>query len=180
MHFAWRRRFVGLSFLTLALAWMATPGWAGAPEPIDSAAVPPATGSRPIVRIGEPGQLKRLYLSEVEAVGLYRVETDSFWEGDTGVFEGVLVRDLLAELGLEDTARLDISAFDDYRAEIPAEDWTRWPLMLATRRDGRPLSRRDKGPTRIIYPRSMSEELKEMKYRNRWVWWIDRIVAHPE
>jgi len=114
-------------------------------------------------------------LAEIEAIGLFRVSTTTFWPKDDGVYEGVLLSSLLKHVGLADVKELTIWAVDGFSQNIPREDWIMWPILLATRRDGKAMTRRQKGPTRIIYPRDLAPILKDDRYHLRWVWMINEI-----
>lgn len=127
---------------------------------------------------GRPGTI--LSLAELEALGMYRVQTATFWPADDGVYEGPLLRDVLRAASLDGVKAIRVTGLDGFSQRVPREDWQRWPLMLATRRDGEPMSRRSKGPFRIIYPRDMHADLKDPSYRLRWVWLIERIEAVSE
>jgi hypothetical protein len=50
-------------------------------------------------------------------------------------------------------------------------------VILATRFDGKPLGRRHKGPTRIVYPLLAFPELATAERDARWVWLIASIEA---
>jgi hypothetical protein len=149
-----------------------TAGQRTLPQPVT---LPPIAAERPVLRVGHGAAARDYSLSMLERLGLYEVATDSFWPDDDGIYEGVLLADLLKDAGLADAAAIRITAADGFSQDLPRTDWTRWPLLLATRRDGKPLARREKGPTRIIYPRSADEALKDPVYRLRWVWLVRSI-----
>jgi hypothetical protein len=124
-----------------------------------------------------PSGERQLSVAEIESLGLRRVTTRSPWEAGTLTFEGVLLRDLLRHLGLERADSLTVTASDDYTQVIPNEDWANWPLLVATRQDGKPLTRRTQGPTRLVYPLSDHPELDSPVHKPRWVWAISSMEA---
>lgn len=85
------------------------------------------------------------------------------------VFSGFLVRELLARLGAEGS-HVTAVALNDYAVDIPMEDFQRFDVIIADRMDGKPLSRDDKGPLWIVYPRDDHEVLQDIRYDYRWVW----------
>ena len=90
-------------------------------------------------------------------------------------FDGFYVRDLLAWLGADgQTVRAE--ALNDYVIDIPAEDFLRFDVIIATHMDGKRLGRRDKGPLWIVYPRDDHQELQDLRYDYRWVWQLDRLT----
>jgi len=131
---------------------------------------------QPVMTIAHPAGNQPVSLAELEGLPMYRVKTSTFWPNDDGVYEGPLLRDVLAHVGLAKVAAIRVIAMDGFSQIIPSEDWLRWPLMLATRRDGQPLSTLAKGPVRLIYPRDMAQSLSDPKYRLRWVWLVTAIV----
>lgn len=165
-----RIRVFGLFFLLLVQPAMATEDTL--PRPVS---LTPLDATQEVLRVaGEQGD-KSYSLSRIEALGLYRVNTTTFWPEDDGTYEGVLLADLLADAGLSEASAIRILALDGFSQVMPREDWERWPVLLATRRDGRPMGVRDKGPLRIIYPRDADPRLSDSVYRLRWVWLIDTI-----
>jgi len=129
-----------------------------------------------IVRLAD-GQERMLTVVELEALGTWRVRTVSPWEEGQIVLEGPLLRDVLAYVGLQDAARILVRSRDGHAPEIPREDWRDYPVVLATRADGRPLGHRHKGPTRIVYPLLEYPELASPDRHARWVWLIASIEA---
>ena len=89
-------------------------------------------------------------------------------------FDGILVRDLLEQLGAKGTiARA--TALNDYLIDIPIEDFMKFDVILAHSMDGERLSVRDKGPLWIVYPRDHHSELHDIRYDYRWVWQLRHI-----
>ena len=166
-------------YATLVIALMAVlpapVGHAGeAPRPV---ALTPLMVREPELTIAWPTGRKAYALPDLEALGLWRVNTSSFWPTDHGPYEGPLLADVLRHVGLADVSAIRVSARDGFSEVIPRADWERWPIILATRCAGHPMAIRDKGPIRIIYPRDMAEEMKEIVYRLRWVWMVSSIEA---
>lgn len=166
---------LGLAALLCAAATSAAAG--PAPEPVKTDSLPalPAS-SRVVLQVGAPGQERSFTLAQIEAVGLHRVTTSTYWPSDDGTYEGPLLRDVLAAAGIASAAQVRVTAIDGFTQAIPREDWTRWPVMVATRKNGAPLNVRDKGPLRIVYPRDMDPVLHESQYRLRWAWMVKGIA----
>lgn len=125
---------------------------------------------------GKMGE-KHYSLASLEALGMYQLSTHTFWPEDDGNYQGVLLTDLLKDVGLKGLTGIQISAIDGFSQVIPKEDWQNWPLLLATRRDNAPISLRKKGPIRLMYPRDMDKKLEDGIYRLRWIWMINKIEA---
>jgi hypothetical protein len=110
----------------------------------------------------------------LEALGIHQTRTSTAWTDGVSAFEGPLLCDLLSRVGATGT-RLFAQALNDYTVEIPIDDCRKFPIILALKRDGRDLQRRDKGPIWIVYPRDDYPELRSEQINNRWVWQLERL-----
>jgi len=101
-------------------------------------------------------------------------EVETPWTKGVTKFEGPLGAALLDAVGAKGTT-LKVTALNDYAAEIPVEDFRKWPVILAMRRDGAEMPVRDKGPLFVIYPFDVDKTLYNEKYFNRSVWQVKSI-----
>ncbi len=90
--------------------------------------------------------------ADLESFPTYRIETTTPWREEPAVFEGILLTDLLAAHGLLDAPSIRVTAENDYTTVITREVWEAAPILVATRVDGRPHSRRDRGPIQFVVP----------------------------
>jgi hypothetical protein len=137
------------------------------PEPPDTVAF----------TVQKNGESIPVTLRQLEKLGLYRVTTPSPFETGQLTFEGVLFRDVLKLVGLEGADSVALRAVDEYVQIIPHEDWTEGPLLLATRQDGKLLTRRTQGPTRLVYPLNDYPAFDTPLRKPRWVWLIKTIES---
>lgn len=138
--------------------------------------LPPLPAGPPVLTVEGPSGPRSFTLAQLEALGLYALTVELVWAGEGGTYQGVLLADVLAAAGLAEAPAVDVEGLDGYRATIPREDWQRWPVMIATRREGAAMAVRDKGPLRILYPLTPEEVLASPKMDLRWVWMIARIA----
>jgi hypothetical protein len=110
----------------------------------------------------------------LELLGSHQVRTSTAWTDGVSIFEGPLLCDLLNRVGASG-ATLMAKALNDYAVEIPIDDCRKYPVVLALKRDGRELQRRDKGPIWIVYPRDDYPELRSEQVNTRWIWQLDRL-----
>lgn len=89
-------------------------------------------------------------------------------------FKGVLMRDLLAVVGATGTV-VTASALNDYVVDIPMTDFEEFDVLLAFQMDGKQLTRRDKGPFWIVYPRDNFKVLQDIRYDSLWVWQLNHL-----
>jgi hypothetical protein len=110
----------------------------------------------------------------LENLGMVSFETTTPWFNGVVKFEGVPMTKLLAEVGAKGD-RLVVVALNDYKSEIPIEDFERYGVIMALKRDGGYMPVRDKGPLFIVYPFDSKPELKSQKFYSRSVWQVKAI-----
>jgi hypothetical protein len=112
----------------------------------------------------------------LEGIGLQRIDTTTPWHKGTVRFEGVPLARLMQLVGAEGD-RVSVVALNDYSSEIPIEDFAKYGVILALKRDGEYMPVRDKGPLFVIYPYDSSPELKHQKFYSRSVWQVAKIIV---
>lgn len=163
---------------SMSFGGMALAAAGAEPVPVQLGPLPATSAS--VSFSAQGASATRLSIAEIEALGLHQVRTATFWSADDGIYQGPLLSEVLKAVGLDEAKAIRVVALDGFSQVLPRADWTRWPVLLATRRDGKPMSVRNKGPFRIIYPRDMSPDLQDPSYRLRWVWLIRSIEAVAE
>ena len=96
------------------------------------------------------------------------------WYPQKTKFEGPLGAALLDLVGATGTV-LRVTALNDYAVEIPVADLRKWPVILATKIDGKPISVREKGPIFVIYPFDDDPSLYNELYFGRSSWQLKAI-----
>ena len=119
-----------------------------APKPVDLAPMHHKEAKLE-VRVGD-GSSAAYAPADLEAFPTYRVETTTPWREEPAVFEGILLTDLLAAHGLLDAPSIRVTAENDFTSVISREVWEAAPILVATRVDGRPHSRRSRGPIQFV------------------------------
>jgi hypothetical protein len=128
-------------------------------------------------RIG-PGKQIRFDLPTLESLGIVRFTTLTSWTLGPSVFEGVLLSSLLEAVGADPAATtLMLTALNDFETPIPIADARTWPVMLALKRDGEYMLRRDRGPIWVVYPQHAFPELGHRDFMSRWVWQLKAITV---
>jgi len=105
----------------------------------------------------------------------HRIETSTPWTDGKKLFEGVLLSDMLDLVGIGAAQTLRLVALNEYEILIPVSDANEFGVLLAMRMDGKPLSRRDKGPIWIVYPRDSFTKLQDERHDAKWAWQLSRI-----
>ncbi|KPF72237.1 hypothetical protein IP69_04030 [Bosea sp. AAP35] len=99
---------------------------------------------------------------------------DTPWYPAKTQFEGPLGAALLDFVGATGTV-LRVTALNDYAVEIPVADFRKWPVILATKINGKPISVREKGPIFVIYPFDQDPALYNELYFGRSAWQLKSI-----
>lgn len=130
-----------------------------------------------VLTIIDAQQRLELTSGQLQALPQQRIATHTQWTDGQSVFEGPLVRDVLALAGITPSSGklLVATALNDYEVDIPLEDFFTWDVILARKQDGRELSRRDRGPLWIVYPRDTDKQLQDARYDHRWAWQLHRL-----
>jgi hypothetical protein len=161
------------ALLAGAGAGLASAAWAGDPLP------PPA--GRAILRV--EGRLGRrngaegagFDLAMLDALPQGRFHGETPWTRGSIELTGPLASAVLDAVQASGSV-LSVVALNEYKAEVPIADLRRWPVLLATRRDGVPMAVRDKGPIWLIYPMDREPSLRNETIYARSVWQIARLV----
>ena len=160
--------------LIVAVAFALTASAAASAEPL------PKPKGEVVLTIGgnisntNEGEVAQLDGKMLEALGTVKFKSQTPWYEHPIEFEGVPMQALMDYVGAQGT-EVAVIAFNDYRSTVPMEDFARFETILAMKRDGQPMSLRDKGPLWLVYPYDSDPELDTDKYYSRSVWQIKRI-----
>lgn len=105
-----------------------------------------------------------------------QVVTSTPWTEGRTVFDGVLLRDLLAAVGATG-GTLRAIAINDYAVDIPADDAAAYDVIVAYQMNGEPMPVRDKGPLWIIYPMDDHAELRTPETEAKMIWQLRDIAV---
>jgi len=137
---------------------------------------------QPILRISgnitevNAGDIAEFDLQMIEALGATQFTTMTPWFDNPITFEGVLIRKILKYVGANGNKIL-VTALNDYSSTLPVEDFTKFDVILAYKRNGKYMNIRDKGPLFIVYPFDSDPELQRQMYYGRSVWQVAQIVV---
>jgi len=116
-------------------------------------------------------------LAMLDALPQRTTTTKTPWYDREESFSGPIVQMLLEAVGATGTM-VTVRALNDYSAEIPIEDFTANPVILASRLNEEVLSIRDKGPLFVIYPFDLDPSLYNEIYFGRSVWQVTSLTVH--
>jgi hypothetical protein len=112
----------------------------------------------------------------LESIGMETIETTTPWYSGPVKFEGISLDKLMKRIGASGERAVFV-ALNDYSSEIPIEDFAKYNVILALKRNGEYMPVRDKGPLFVIYPFDSKPELKNQTFYGRSVWQVAKIVV---
>lgn len=107
-------------------------------------------------------------------IGFKSLSTSTSWTDGKKKFEGVGAAELMRAVGAKGQ-KIVATALNDYKIEIPISDLKKYGVLFALKMDGKQLTRRDKGPVWIVYPRDSFRELQNQKADAKWIWQLVRL-----
>jgi hypothetical protein len=113
-------------------------------------------------------------LAMLEGFEAVEIQTTTIWTEGVQTFVGVELDDLLDAIGAEGDTLRAIAA-NDYAVDIPVADAIDGGPIIAYRRNGEPMSLREKGPLWIVYPFDSSPEYQSELIYSRSIWQLNRI-----
>ncbi|GEK47582.1 molybdopterin-dependent oxidoreductase [Bisbaumannia pacifica] len=112
----------------------------------------------------------------LEALPWRSIETTTPWTDGVSRYRGPLARALLEAVGARGDS-LEVTALNNFMAEIPVSDFRRHDVILAMERDGDPMRIRDYGPLFVLYPFDQHPELRNETIRFRSVWQVHQVTV---
>ncbi len=136
--------------------------------------------ARPVLVVHGPAGQSAFDEAAFAALPQKDITTHTAWTQGPHVFTGVLLREVLAAAGYDQSAlaghQLQLQALNDYVITVGAQDAFDYDTLVARSMDGAALHRADKGPLWLVYPRDDHEELKDQRFDHRWAWQLAKIT----
>jgi hypothetical protein len=113
-------------------------------------------------------------LAMIEKLPQQTFSAQTPWDKKPIQFQGPLLRDVLAAAKASG-ATLKAAALNDYQTTIPAEDASKFDVIVAYKMNGELIPVRTKGPLFIVYPFDSKAELRSATYYERSAWQLKSI-----
>ena len=111
----------------------------------------------------------------LESLGMETITTTTPCHKGAVTFEGVPMAKIM-QLVEAKGQTVEARALNDYVTQIPMEDFAKFGVILALKRDGEYMPVRDKGPLFIVYPYDSKPELKSQTYYGRSAWQLAKLI----
>lgn len=136
-----------------------------------------AHGSDKIILTVTQGEASAQYsLKQLDAFPQHAYETKTPWTG-RHTFSGPLLKDVMFKSGPVTSKAISARALNDYIVDIDLMLIEKYPVLLATRMDGKPMRIRNKGPIWILFPLDQSPELDTMEVHGQMVWQLEKLES---
>ncbi len=114
-------------------------------------------------------------VAALERLPRHVIETNTIWTEGVQVFEGVLLKDFLAHIGVSE-GNIEASATNEYLIDINVNEATDIAPLIAYKRNGEYMSLRDKGPLWVVFPYDASEEFRRDEIYAQSIWQVDSFL----
>ncbi|MDT8992287.1 molybdopterin-dependent oxidoreductase [Curvibacter sp. APW13] len=148
---------------------------------LQAQSLPPAAGKVVLTVSGKVGERNSANGAAFDMEMLKKLPQRSFttmtpWDKKPIKFTGPLLRDVLAAAKAQGQT-LKASALNDYQTTIPADDATRFDVIVARQMDDQDIPVKTKGPLFIVYPYDTLKELRATTYYERSAWQLKALVV---
>ena len=114
-------------------------------------------------------------LDALRAMEQHAFRTGNQYIDNVAEFRGPLAHQVVDMIGRAGVTGARMTANNDYFTEIEIDELEKFNAILAIEMDGKPLSRREKGPIWLMYPIDGYPELQDSAYNNRLIWQLRTI-----
>ena len=115
-------------------------------------------------------------LAMIEKLPSRTFTTMTPWDKAPIKFTGPLLRDVLAAAKANGTT-LKAAALNDYQTASPAEDATKYDVIMAVKMNDAYIPVKTKGPLFIVYPFDTKPELKAPAFYERSAWQLKSLTV---
>jgi hypothetical protein len=164
--------FRSLVYLLMSFTWLSTASAETLSKPTGKPILI-VSGSISNPNVGNTAQFDREML---EMIGLQTITTANPWYDGKVRFEGVSMDKLMTLVGAKGT-KVTAIALNDYVSSLPIEDFKKFNVILAMKRDGEYMEVRDKGPLFIVYPYDSDPQLQSQTYYTRSAWQVSKLIV---
>lgn len=116
-------------------------------------------------------------LSDNELLELPQAEitTELPWIDGMTQFSGVQITDIFDHLETPTPENITFVALNNYQIEIAINDIEKYQPIIASRKNGKTMSVRDKGPFWVIFPLSEYPEINNTDYHAKMIWQLKEV-----
>lgn len=139
----------------------------------------PITLSSASLTIEDHNGVQTVYdISDLEQFPTYSLTTATPWREEPARFEGVMLSDILERHGLQEMEMIAVAAENDYVVRFNRVIWSTVPILVATRVNGAPISRRERGPIQFVIDADAMVEHDDILSERYLVWMAASLKPH--
>jgi len=103
------------------------------------------------------------------------IRTGNDFVDGVAAFRGPAAMDVIDLIGRAGADHVRMTALNEFSVTIAIAELEKYGAILALEMNGRPLTRRDRGPIWLIYPMDFYPELNDPAYNSRLIWQLEAI-----
>lgn len=130
-------------------------------------------------QVGGDGLIVQFTMDDLQALPAVSFETETIWFTGSQRFTGVPLAAVMQQVGITD-GTIEASGSDDFIIDLNLSTATAAGAIIAYQRNGSPMSVRNKGPLRVIYPFDDFPPLRRDLLFDNTIWHLVRIVVKPD
>ncbi|WP_419903429.1 hypothetical protein [Kiloniella sp.] len=134
-----------------------------------------STSNNRILLVIDGEKRTKFRLSDLEKITLYEIKMPPIWKGEDGKYQGVLLKDIMALVGVTEAKTVRLVAIDGYVIDLEKKIWQSSCSFIATRHKKQEISIDKKGPTRLLLPCSVLMPDYEDTGTSDWIWNLKEI-----
>ena len=160
--------------VAIFLAILSVASAAAEPKPVN---LPPVVHMKASLTVlGTDGKSTVYSPADLEKLPTYQIETITPWRDEPAVFAGVLLTDLLQSHGLLSAQSIVVTAENDFSTTFDRRTISAAPILIATRVNGVPHSRRTRGPIQFVVEQEVYQS-SALVTESHLVWMASHIEA---
>lgn len=132
----------------------------------------------PKLTITSGSEMMVLDRDELESFPQTHLSTTSPYYEGVADFSGPTLARVLDTFGVSEGTQITLVALNDYKVSGSLEELLKLDAIVATRRDARVMSVRDRGPFWVILPLSERPELDNEHFHRYMIWQLSRIEVN--
>lgn len=133
-----------------------------------------------ILSVVSAEQTVEFRLSDLDALPQHTIATQTPWT-EREQFSGPLVRDVMVKALARDVqvgeGPLTAYALNHYTVKLRRDMLAEYPVILATRMNGKTMRIRNKGPIWIVFPLDQHPQLDNTEVHSQMVWQLNKLES---
>jgi hypothetical protein len=131
---------------------------------------------------GKTETLSWLQLAELSTANINTIDANNIVNPNkVFTFTGISVKSLIEQFNIPpEVTEITFVCYDAFQSTVKKADLIKYPIILATAKDGKPIPRSQGGPTYLVFPYSQYPEIKNKYDDLKWAFYVTHIIFGTE